>query len=180
MVIRAQIGDSPNVRILVLGLGLIHGVVLLGDVVDAALILFAVGVNHWCSVSTAGVAFALHVSFLFTISTHNVGISGPVAADRGGVHGCGGVAVVVLLGTRGVALADGSDLFDLLQGQVVPGDVDGLGQRHAGLDRGDFLAAPVVIMDGFQLASVLHALLEALLPGLDNLVVEGLLNSSQE
>jgi hypothetical protein len=82
MVIRAQIGDSPDVRILVLGLGLIYGVVLLGDVVDAALILFAVSVNHWRSVSTAGVAFALHVSFLLTISTHDVGISGPVAADR--------------------------------------------------------------------------------------------------
>ena len=118
--------------------------------------------------------------FFLTVSTHDVGIPGPVAADRGGVHGCGGVAVVALLGARGVALANGSDLFDFLQGQVVPGDVDGLGQRHAGLDRGDFLAAPMVNMDGFQLASVLHALLEARLPGLDNLVTEGFLNSSQE
>ena len=127
MVIRAQIGDSPDMSFLILGLRLSSGGLLFGHVVDPALVLLAIGVNHWRSVSTAGVAFALHVSFFLTISTHDVGVPGPVAADRGGVHGCGGVAVVALLGARGVALADGSNLVDFLQGQVVPGDVDGLG-----------------------------------------------------
>jgi hypothetical protein len=114
MMIRAQIGDSPDMSLLILGLRLASSVLLLGHVVDPALILLAVGVDHWRSVSAARVALALHVSFLFTVATHYVGIPGPVAADRGGVHGCGGVAVVVLLGARGVALADGSDLFDFL------------------------------------------------------------------
>ena len=114
MVIRAQIGDSPDMSLLILGLRLTSSVLLLGHVVDPALILLAVGVDHWRSVSTAGVAFALHVSFFLTVSTHDVGIPGPVAADRGGVHGGGGVAVVALLGARGVALANGSDLFDFL------------------------------------------------------------------
>ncbi len=78
MMVRAQIDDSPNVRILVLGPGLIRGVVFFGDVVDTALILFAVGVHHRSAVSAAGVAFTLHVPLFLAIAADHVGVAGPL------------------------------------------------------------------------------------------------------
>ncbi len=83
MMVRAQIGDSPNVRILVLGPGLIHGVVFFGDVVDTALILFSVGVHHRSAVSAVGVAFTLHVPLLLAIAADHVGDAGAIASERG-------------------------------------------------------------------------------------------------
>jgi hypothetical protein len=90
MVVRAQIGNSPNVRIFVLGPSLIHGVVLLGNVVDAALILFAVGVHHGGTVSAAGVALTLHMPFLLAIMADHVGVAGAIAAEWGHVDRGGG------------------------------------------------------------------------------------------
>jgi hypothetical protein len=61
MVIRAQIGNSPNVGLLVLGLRLISGVLLFGHVVDAALVFLPVGVDHGTSISSTRVTLLLHM-----------------------------------------------------------------------------------------------------------------------
>ncbi len=90
MMVRAQIGDSPNVRIFVLGPGLIHGVVLLANIVDTALILFAVGVHHGGTISAGGVALMLHVPFLLAITADHIGVVGAVAVDWGRVDRGGG------------------------------------------------------------------------------------------
>ena len=144
MVIRAQIGNSPDVGLLVLGLRLFSGIILLGHVVDTALVPLPIGVDHGSSIASARVTFSLHMPLFLAVVAYDVRVAGPVAADWGGVHGGAGVAAGVLVVGR-VVPADGSDLFDLLQSQVVPGDVDGLGQRHAGLDRGDSLAALMIL-----------------------------------
>jgi hypothetical protein len=120
MMVRAQIGDSPNVRILVLGPGLIHGVVFFGDVVDTALILFAVGVHHRSAVSAAGVAFTLHVPLLFAIATDHVGVAGAIASERGGVDRRGGCWSVSRCRTRLTVLTDGGDFVEVLVIDFIP------------------------------------------------------------
>jgi hypothetical protein len=122
MVIRAQIGDNPNVRIFVLGPGLIHGVVLLGDVVDAALILFAVGVHHGSTISAAGVALTLHVPLLLAIAADHIGVAGAIASERGRVDHRGGC-----WGTSGCragrpVLADSGDFVKIFVGYLIPED----------------------------------------------------------
>ncbi len=120
---RAQIGNSPNVRILVLGPGLIHGVVLLCDVVDAALVLFAVGVHHGGTVPAAGVALTLHVPFLLAIAADHIGVARAIAPERGRVDRRGGC-----WGTSGwragrPVLVDGGNFVEILVGYLIPKDV---------------------------------------------------------
>ncbi len=122
MMVRAKIADSPNVRIFVLGPGLIHGVVLLGDVVDAALILLAVGVHHGGTVLAAGVALTLHVPFLLAVAADPIGVAGAIAPEWGRVDGRGGC-----WGTSGwragrPVLADGGDFIKIFFGYLVPKD----------------------------------------------------------
>ncbi len=152
MVIRAQIGNSPNVGLLVLGLGLFSGVLLLGHVVDATLIFLPVGVDHRSSISSAGVTLSLHMPLFLTVAAYYVGVTGPIAADRGGVHGGAGVAAGVL-GAGHIVPADSSNLVDFLHANVIPGDIGSLGRGQAGLDGSDPLRSPVVIMNGLQLAA---------------------------
>ena len=147
MVIRTQIGNSPNVGILVLGLGLFSGVLLLGHVVDAALILFPIGVNHGSSITSVRITLSLHVPLFLAVPTNDVGVAGPIAEDRGGVNGGTGVAVGGLVARR-VVPTDSGNLVDLLQADVVPGDVGGLGRGQAGFDGSDPLRTLVIIMDG--------------------------------
>jgi hypothetical protein len=121
--VRAQIGDSPNVRIFVLGPGLIHGVVLLRKVVDAALVLLAVGVHHRGTVSAAGVALTLHVPFLFAIAADHIGVARAIALERGRVDRRGGC-----WGTSGwraghPVLADGGNFIEIFVGDLIPKDV---------------------------------------------------------
>ena len=120
MMVRAQIGDSPNVRILVLGPGLIHGVVFFGDVVDTALILFAVGVHHRSAVSAAGVAFTLHVPLLLAIAADHVGVAGAIAPEWGGVDCRGGCWSALRYRTRLSILADGGDFVKVLVIDFIP------------------------------------------------------------
>ncbi len=75
----AQIGDGPNVGVLVLLLGLLIGfVVFFGNVVDMQLVSFAVGFDHRGSFTPTRVALTLHVALFLAIATHDVGIAGPV------------------------------------------------------------------------------------------------------
>jgi hypothetical protein len=124
MVIRAQIGNSPNVGVLVLGLRLASSVILLGHVVDATLIFLPVGVDHVSSVASARVTFLLHMPLFLAVATYDVGVAGPIAADRGGVHGRAGVAAGVLVAGR-IVPADSGNLVDFLHANVVPADVGG-------------------------------------------------------
>jgi hypothetical protein len=92
MVIRAQIGNSPNVGLLILGLRLVSGVILLGHIVDATLIFLPVGVDHGSSVASVRVTFSLHMPLFLAVAAYDVGVAGPVAEDRRSVHGGAGVA----------------------------------------------------------------------------------------
>jgi hypothetical protein len=179
MVIRAQIGNSPNVGLLVLGLRLISGVLLLGHVVDAALIFLPVGINHGSSISSTGVTLSLHVPLFLAVATYYVGVTGPIAADRGSVHGGGGVAAGVL-GAGRIVSADSGDPVDFLHANVIPGNVGGLGRGQTGLDSGNFLGSSVIIVNGLQLVGQLHAVLKGVLTGLYDLVADGILDASQE
>ena len=129
MVVWAQVGNGPNVGILILLLRLFFDIfVFFCDVVDARLVLFTVRIDHRGSVTTTRVAFSLHVAFLFTVTAHNIGIVRTVAADWGSVGGrgpCGrGVEVVVVAGW--LLTSDNSNLFDFVVGQFVPENGGGL------------------------------------------------------
>ncbi len=100
MVIRAQIGNSPNVGLLVLGLRLISSVILLGHVVDTALVFLPIGADHGSSITLAGVTLSLHMPLFLAVAAYYVGVVGPIAADRGGVHGGAGAAAGVLVARR--------------------------------------------------------------------------------
>jgi hypothetical protein len=104
---------------------------------------------------------------------------GSIAADQGSIHGGGGVAAGVL-GAGRIVPADSGDLVDFLHANDVPGDVGGLGRGQAGLDGSDLLGSPVVIVNGLQLASQLHAVLKGVLPGFYDLVADRILDASQE
>ncbi len=179
MVIRAQIGNSPDVGLLILGLGLFSGALILGHVVDATLVFLPVGVNHRSSISSTGVTFSLHMPLFLTVAAYYVGITGPIAADRGGVHGGAGVAAVVL-GPGRVVPADSSDLVDFLHANVIPGDVGGFGRGQAGFDGSDSLRSPVVIVNGLQLTGQLHAFLKAGFPGFYDFIADRVFEASQE
>ena len=179
MVIRAQIGNSPDVGLLILGLGLFSGVLLLGHVVDATLIFLPVGVDHGSSVASARVTFSLHMPLFLTVAAYYVGVTGPIAADRGGVHG-GAVAAVGVLVMGRVVFMDSGNLFNLVEADVVPGNVGSLRRGEAGLDSGDPLSSSVVVVNGLQLTGQLHAFLESILSSLDNLVTDRVLEAGQE
>ncbi len=49
---------------------------LLGHIVDAALIPLPIGVHHGSSITSARVTLALHVPLLLAVPTHNVGVAG--------------------------------------------------------------------------------------------------------
>jgi hypothetical protein len=179
MVIRAQIGNSPNVGLFVLGLRLVSSVILLGHVVEAALVFLPVGVNHGSSISSAGVTLSLHVPLFLTIAAYYVGVAGSIAADRGGVHSGAGVAAGVLVAGR-VIPADSSDLVNFLHANVVPGDIGGLGRGQAGFDGSDPLRSPMVVVDGLQFTGQLHAFLEAGFSSFYNLIADRILEAGQE
>jgi hypothetical protein len=179
MVIRAQIGNSPNVGLLVLGLRLFSSIILLGHVVDAALVFLPVGVNHGSSISSAGVTFSLHMPLFLTVAAYYVGVTGPIAADRGGVHGGASVAAGVLVAGR-VVPADVSDLVDFLHANVISGDIGGLGRGQAGFDGSDPLRSPVVVVNGLLFVGQLHAFLKAGFPGFYDLIADRIFEANQE
>ena len=126
MVIRAQIGDSPDMSLLILGLRLTSSVLLLGHIVDPALVLFAIGIDHWRSVSTAGVAFTLHVPLLLAIAANHVGVAGAIASERGGVDRRGGCWGTSRCRTRLSVLPDGGNFVKILIGDFIPEDCCGI------------------------------------------------------
>jgi hypothetical protein len=179
MVKRAQIGYSPNVGLLVLGLRLISGVILLGHVVDATFIFLPVGVDHGSSISSAGVTLSLHMPLFLAVAAYDVGVAGPVAVDRGSIHSGAGVAAGVLVAGR-VVPADSGNLVDFFHADVVPGDVGSLGWGQAGFDGSDPLRSPVIVVDGLQFTGQLHAFLEVGFTGLHNLIADRIFETGQE
>ncbi len=182
MVIGAQIGDSPNVGILVLLVQLFFVIfVFFGNVVDARFILLAIGVDHRSSVVLARVAFSLHVAFLLTVAAHNIGIARVVAADWGGISGRGtsqrGIEVVV---ARQLLTTDGRNLFNFFVGQFIPENGGDLTRLHHRFDHSNFLRPFVVLLNGLDLPGELHTFLERSFAGLKNLVADWVLNSGQK
>ncbi len=77
MVVGAQVGNGPHVSFFVFLLGLF----VLGHIVDPVVVIgLAVGIHHWSFVSLTGATFLLHVPFLLTSATHDVGIPRPIGA----------------------------------------------------------------------------------------------------
>ncbi len=176
MMVRAQIGDSPNVRILVLGPGLIHRVVLLGDV-HTALILFAIGVHHGSAISAAGVAFMLHVPLLLAIAADHVGVSGAIASEWGGVDHRSGCWSTSGCRTRLTVLTNGGDLVEVFVSDFVPKNCSGFFWSNCCFDGGNFVRPPLVVMDRFQFSGQLHALPESGLASFKDPVPDGLLDA---
>ncbi len=80
MVVRAEVGDSPHLGVLVLLVG-IPVLQVVSHIVDTVVFKrFAIGVNIWLIVMTAGVTFFLHVAFLLTITAGDVEVPGPVGS----------------------------------------------------------------------------------------------------
>jgi len=175
MVVRAQIGNSPNVGIFVLGPGLIHGVVILSDVVDTAVVLLAIGVDHRCSIAMTRVTLPLHVALLLAVAAHDVWVTWAVAARRGRGAALGRVGVAERLLTT-----NSSNLVDFVIGQFVPEDGIGLMRLHGGFNSRNLLRALAVVLNGLDLPGKLHALLECGLAGLQDLVTDGVLDAGQE
>jgi hypothetical protein len=151
MVIRAGVGDQPNVGVLVDGLcvmisssgsgGLVRYIV---DMV--VLVNLAIGFHHWSLVSFAGEAIFLQMVFLFALPADHVGVP-----DRGG-GGAGLVAIVALAIVPGagdvlVVPANDSDLVQLLVSHVVPDDLSGLLILKVSLDGGNAVEPLVVVLD---------------------------------
>ncbi len=176
MAIRAQIGDSPHMGIFVLGLGSFFDLfVFFSDIVEALLILFPVGVDHWSSVAAARVALPLHVSLLLAVAAHDVWVTRAVAAYWGGGASLGRVGVAERLLT-----ANSSNLVDFFISQFIPEDDIGLMQLHGGFNSCNLLRALAVILNGLDFPGKLHALMEGGFAGLQDLVTDGVLDAGQE
>jgi hypothetical protein len=178
--VRAQIGDSPNVRIFVLGPSLIRGVFFLGNVVDTALVLLAVRVHHGGTVSAAGVTLTLHVPFLLAIAANHLRVAGAIAPEQGRVDRGGGC-----WGTSGCRagcpiLADGGNFVKILVSDFVPKDGRCFLWANCCFDGCNLVRPSFVIVDGFQLPGQLHALFEGGLAGFKDPVPDGLLDACQE
>ncbi len=153
----AQIGNSSNVGVFVLRLGLFVGIVVFfHNVVDEWLVLFAIGIDHWSSVTAARIAITLHVALLFAVTADNVGIAGAFAASRGGIGsrarwGCVEVAERLLLSMNG------GDLVDFFIGKLIPEDGVGLVWRQGCFNSCNLLRSLAVVVDALKLSSKLHA-----------------------
>jgi hypothetical protein len=178
MVVRAQIGYSPHMGIFVLWLSFFLGLLLFfSNVIDALLVLFPVGVDHWSSVAMPRVTFWLHVPILFAVAAHNVRNARAIAACRARGRAASlhlvGVAERLLTMHRG-------DMLNVLVLQFVPEDGGDLLRLHRGLESSNLLGVFVVIVDGLNFMSKLHALLECCLAGLQDSVVERVLDAGQK
>jgi len=119
MVIRAEVGDSPHLGVLILlSIDVPFYLFLSHVVVVAALIPLAIGVNYQGTVMVAGVAILLHLPLLLALVAGHVGVPGgiaiPLAVSIGQPIG------VCLLGEMFVASTDNSDLLDLLLSELLP------------------------------------------------------------
>jgi hypothetical protein len=83
MVIRAEVGDRPDVGVLVVGIGL-AGIVVgpVSHVVDPiGLIGFAVGVDHGSVGPSTGEALFLGLSLFVAVPADDVGVGGVAVTD---------------------------------------------------------------------------------------------------
>jgi len=79
-----------------------------------------------------------------------------------------------------IAGAERSNLFDLLLIQFLPDDLSGFFWLQFGLDSGDLVESLVIVLDSLQVAGHLHALIEGVFLGLQNLVAETVLESGKK
>jgi hypothetical protein len=181
MVVWAQVGNGPNVGILILLLRLFFDIfVFFCDVVDARLVLFTVRIDHRGSVTTTRVAFSLHVAFLFTVTAHNIGIARTVVADWGSVGGRGPCGRGVEVVTGWLLTTHSGDLIDVLVLQFVPENGSGLLGLHNGFEGSNLLRAFAVILDGLKLSGKFKALLKVGLASLQNPVTQRIFDAGQE
>jgi hypothetical protein len=180
MVIGAQIGDGPNVSVLVLLVQLLFNFfIFFSNVVDTRLVPLAVSVDHRSSIMSTRVVLSLHVALFLTVATHDVGIAGAIAADRGGVDSRGTSRGGVEIARR-LLTADGCNLLNFFIGELIPENSVGLIGLQSRFDRSNFLRSFAVILDGLNFPRELHALHECSLAGLKDLVADGVLDSGQE
>ncbi len=176
MVVRAQIGYSPHMGILVLRLGFFVRLFFgLRNVVDALFVFFSVGIDHRSSVTASRVTFSLHVPFLFAIAAHNVRVARAVAARRARAASLRLIGIVERL-----LMTHSCDLVDVLGFQFIPENGGGLLRLHDGFESGDLLGAFSVIVDGLKLPGELQAFLEGRLASLQNSVTQRIFDTSQE
>ncbi len=172
-----EVGNRPNMGVLVDNLRL-AGSRLVGDIVDTVgLVGFAIGVNHGSIVSLARKTFFLQVSILVPVPADDVGVPGTVGT---GLAIVAGRVVVPLWREAVVAGSDGGDRFDLLLCQILPDDLLGFIWWKFCFDNGNPVRHFVVILDGLQVASCLHAFTEGCFCGLQDLVADAVLEASQE
>jgi len=184
MVVQAEVGDQPDMSVLVDDLGRVSsrsgGGGLVRDVVDTVVMIYlAIVVHHGCLVSLAGETKFLQMAFLLTVSADSVGVP-----DCGG-GACLVVAVIVLAIVlevhEGLIVGtNDSNLVQLLVGQAVPDDFSGLLGLKFGLDGGDTVEPFVVVLDGLQVAGGLDAINEGILGGFKDLIADAILQACQE
>jgi hypothetical protein len=128
MMVRAQVGNGPNVGVLVLLIRLLLGFfVLFGDIVDSRLVPFAIGVDHQSSVTATRVTFSLHMPLFLTVAAHDIGVAS-VVASRGCIsQGSLWSRLVIVLW---LLLSNSHKLVEFLVGQFIPKDNVGLSGRH--------------------------------------------------
>jgi hypothetical protein len=123
------------VSILVGDLGRAGGSRLVGDVVDAVVLIgFANGINHGSVVSLAGETLFLQVPLLVAVPADDVWVPGAAGA---GLDVVVSWAVVFLRRKAVIASLDDGNLFNLLVGQVLSDDFSGILRLKFGLDRVD-------------------------------------------
>ncbi len=115
------------------------------------------------------------VPLFVTISADDIGVSWGVVTGLPVVAGRAGVVPGL---EAAIAGAERSNLFDLLLSQFLPDDLPGFFWLQFGLDGSDLVEPLVVILDGLQVAGHLHALVEGVLLGLQDLVAETVLEST--
>ncbi len=97
MVVWAEVGDQPDVGVLIDSLGGVSsgsgGSGLIRDIVDVVVLVdFAIGIHHRCFVSFASKAIFLQMAFLLAESADNVGVP-----DGGGMSLVVAVALVTVV-----------------------------------------------------------------------------------
>ncbi len=164
-------------RVLVDDLGL-AGSGLVSNVVDAVILVgFAIGIDHGRVVSLVSETLFLQVSFLVAVPADDVEVPGAAGA---GLAIVAGLAFVLLRWEAIVASSDGGDLLNLLFSQILSDDLLSLFWWKLSFDGVDFVQPFVIILNGFQVASSLHAFIECCFSSLQDLVTDAVLEAGQE
>jgi hypothetical protein len=180
MVVRAEVGDRPDEGVLVGGFRLMKVTIgrLVGHVVDTVgFVRLAVGIHHRGVSSPEREALLLAVPLFVAVPADDVGVGGSVVTGLTVVAGWAGVVSGL---EPAIAGSKCSDLLDFLLGQLFPDDLSGFFWLQFGFDGSDLVEPLVVVLNGFQVASHFHALVEGGFFGLQDFVAETVLESGKE